>query len=181
MNAESITYPQGIYNKPGINNIFYASSNDILSMPSLAVPETAINMASLVEMTTAIVMKSGKSFKDIYSTLGEGKLDWAKVGNRDSVSWENMLEFSMPNDTPEFIGFCAYAGNERFILLVRQPNGRVRLVGSLDSPAFFDDGKGTSGDKPSTARATKVTFKDSQNTPAPIYTPALTSLLIPAP
>ena len=179
MNGESIPYGGG-YNTAGVVSVFYAYRSDILSFPTLAEPLTATTLESLVEITTPIVMKTGKRIWDLYGTLGEGKLDCNSVGPRDGKSYENMVEFSHPGNSPKFLGFLANAGNETFVLFCKEKNGRVRIVGSLEDPAYFEDGKSTSGAKPSDGRVTKVSFKDSKNTPAPIYTPALTSLLVPA-
>lgn len=180
MNAQAIPYAQGNFNAAGVTRYLYAFVADILTFPVLPTPANATTMEALVNITTAIVMKPGKCFKEIYGTLGEGKLDCNQVGVRDGKSFENMVEFSHPGNTPTFLGFTALANNELFVLLVQEKNLVWRVVGTPDDPAYFEEVKGTSGAKAADGRVTKCVFKENKNTPPPIYTLPVASLLIPA-
>jgi len=180
MNATPITYPQGRFNPAGITRVLYAFVEDILSFPTLADSETATTFASLVEYDGPIVMKTGKQFHDMYCTLEEGEIKTSMVGPRDGKGFENTMETSFPGNDANFLGYKASLANRQVVFLVKEKNGIIRVLGSLEDPAYFETDDSTSGKKIADGRKSILTFKDSKSTPAPIYTEALTSLLAPA-
>lgn len=180
MNAKAILWPQGRYNPGGITQVFYGYKEDFLSFPVLGDPETALTLESLVSYATAIIMKAGKQLFQLYCTVEQGEIKSTMVGPRDGKGYENMLEISFPGSEAEFLGFKAAAANRELIFFVKEKNGKVRVLGNLEDPAFFENDDSTSGKAIADGRTSKLTFKASGATPAPIYTPALTSLLAPA-
>lgn len=180
MNISNLTFPAGRYNPGGITEVLQAFVEDIASFPVLADPDTATTLASLVTYAEAITMKTGKSFRKIYCTLEEGEIKSKMVGARDGKGYENTLEISFPGSEGEMLGFRAYAANRQSVFLVKEKNGKVRVLGSLEDPAYFEDDDATSGKKIADLRATKMTFKASGATAAPIYSLPVTSLLVPA-
>lgn len=180
MNATAILWPQGRYNPGGTTKLYYGFQEDFASFPALADPETATTFASLVSYTGPITMKTGKQLFELYCTLEEGELKSKLVGPRDGKGYENMMEISFPGSEAEFLGFQAASANRQLIFFVKEKNGKVRVLGNLEDPAFLEEADATSGKKVSDGRATKLTFKASSSTPAPLYTTALTSLLSPA-
>ena len=180
MNAAAITHPAGRYNPGGTTEHFYAFVDDVLTMPVVADPETATDFASLAVLSTAIVMKTGKQFNKIYCTVEEGEVKTTMVGPRDGKGFENMVEISFPGNTPEILGFQASVANRPCIFIVKEKNGILRVLGGLGDPSYFETLDYSSGKKIADGRANKMTFKDSKATPAPIYTVAMASLLIPA-
>lgn len=180
MNAKAIEWPQGRYNPGGITKTYYGFKEDFLSFPVLADPETATTLESLVSYTTAVVMKLGKQIFPLYCTVEEGEIKSTMVGPRDGKGYENMLEISFPGSEAEFLGFKAAAANRELIFFVKEKNGKIRVLGNIEDPAYFEADDSTSGKKIADGRASKLTFKASAATPAPIYTVALTSLLSPA-
>jgi len=180
MNAKAINWAQGRYNPGGITQVFYGYQEDFLSFPALADPETATTLESLVNYATAVVMKPGKQLFQLYCTLEEGEIKSTLAGPRDGKGYENTLEISFPGSEAEFLGFKASAANRQLIFFVKEKNGKVRVLGNIEDPAYFDADDSTSGKKIADGRVSKLTFKSSGATPAPIYTPALTSLLTPA-
>lgn len=180
MNAEAITFPQGRYNPAGITKVWYAFTEDIATFPSLADPETALTYASLVELATAITMKEGKQFFELYCTLEEGEIKSTMVGSRDGKGYENSLEISFPGNDSKFLGFKAASANRTIVFIVKEKNNKLRVLGSLEDPAYVDADESVSGKKIADARRSVLTFKASAATPAPIYTQTMTSLLTPA-
>ena len=181
MNAKNIKWPQGVYNPGGTSGpTLYAFEEDIASFPELADPETATTFDSLVEVTEAIVMKTGKQFYELYCTLETGELKSTVVGPRDGKGFENSMEISFPGSKAEFLGFQAAAANRNLVFIVPEKNKTLRVLGSKADPAALDTAEGTSGKAISDARATVMTFKASGGTPPPIYTLPLASLLVPA-
>ena len=180
MNAADIQYSQGAYNPAGTTRILWAFVEDVLSIPLLPTPATAVTFDELVEISTAIVMKAGKRMFDLYCTSEEGEIKSKLVGPRDGKGRENSFEFSYPGNDPLFLGWDAATDNNPIITLVLEKNGKWRLLGDLNDPAYKDDSDGTSGKKVSDGRATKVMLKAVGAIPPPIYAPVggIASLLI---
>lgn len=180
MNAKNILWPQGRLNQAGTTVFYYAFTEDILTFPTTADPETATDFESIVEMTAAIVMKTAKQFFQMYCTLEEGEVKSNMVGARDSKCFENIAEISFPGNTAEFEGFKAAIANRQIVIIVKEKNGILRVIGSVEDPCYVETAEYTSGKKASDGRKTVMTFKDTKGTPPPIYTQAIASLLTPA-
>jgi hypothetical protein len=184
MNPISVTYAKGRYNPAGITKVYFALPEDIATFPVLDTPDTVgATFSTLVTLPGAIVMAVGKKFQEIYCTLEEGELKSTFAGNRDGKGKENMLEISFPGNDADYLGFEAYAANRDFVFLVKEKNGKYRVLGSPEDPAYLDTGDATSGKKIADGRKNVLTFKASGATAPPIYTTAVASLLInqPAP
>jgi hypothetical protein len=182
MNATDIKYPQGRYNPSGVTRVLYAFTEDILTMPVMPDPETAATFPELIEMDTAIVMKPGKKFSELYCTLEEGELKSKQVGPRDGKGKENEMGISFPGNDALFLGFEAQCANRTLVFLVLEKNGKWRVFGSLEDPAYSNTSDYTSGKKIADGRATVMMFTSSGATAPPIYKPVegVASLLVPA-
>jgi len=182
MNAANVQYTQGAYNPAGTTRILWAFAEDVLSIPTLPTPATATTFDELVEMDSAIVMKSTKRMYDLYCTSEEGEIKSKLVGPRDGKGRENTFEFSYPGNDALFLGWDAATDNNPIILLVQEKNGKWRLLGDLNDPAYKEDSDGSSGKKVADGRATKVMVKAVGAIPPPIYAPSggIASLLIAA-
>jgi len=180
MNAANITWPQGRYNPGGVSRVLFAFAEDVATFPTLADPETATTFESLVLFAAPILMKSGKSFKEIYCTLEEGEVKSEMVGPRDGKSRENSIEISFPGSEAAFLGFKAASSNRQMIFAVLEKNRKVRIVGSLNDPAFLETDSETSGKKNADGRKTMLMFKAAGATSAPIYHLTIDTLLVPA-
>lgn len=180
MNASAVTYPKGLYNPAGINDVYYAFVEDIATFPTLADPATATTFDSLVSFADAITMKTGKKFNPVYCTLETGQIKSTLVGPRDGKGFEKSLEISFPGNQAAMIGFRAYAAGRDLVFIVREKNGVLRVVGDLEDPAFLETDEEGSGQKISDGRKAILTFKANGATPAPIYVTAITALLVAA-
>lgn len=180
MNAKAIKWPQGRYNPAGTTRFWYAFQEDIESFPTLADPETAVSLESLIEYDAPIVMKTGKQFHELYCTVEEGELKAEMVGPRDGKGWSNSVDISFPGSTPEFLGFLAASANRNLVIIVEEKNKQIRVLGDLSDPASLDAAPLTSGKKIEDGRIGALTFKASAGTPPPIYKTQMTSILTPA-
>lgn len=181
MNASAVIYQRGKYNPAGLTEVYYAFKKDIATFPTLDLPETVgATFSSLVTYDTAITMATGKKFEKLYCTLEEGEIKSTVAGPRDGKGKENMLEISFPGNEADYLGFEAIALNEEFVFIVKEKNGVLRVLGSLEDPAYLDSGDATSGKKVADGRKNVLTFKATGATAAPIYGVALASLLTPA-
>ena len=180
MNTQAIAWTKGQYNPGGINDIYYGLPEEIATFPAAADPSTATTFSSLVELADPIVMKTGKRFWPLYATLETGELKATIVGNRDGKGYENSADFSFPGSQSDFEGFKAWMANRDIILIVREKNGVLRVLGDLEDPAFLDTDASTSGKKIADSRASVLTFKANNSTSAKIYMSTIDSLLTPA-
>ncbi|HEY0056292.1 MAG TPA: hypothetical protein VGB63_13125 [Pedobacter sp.] len=182
MNLANLTWPAGRRNAAGINRVLYALAEDIATFPELGDPEVATTFNELVEILTAITMKAGKKFNELYCTLETGELKSKLAGPRDGKGRENTMDISFPGNEAAFLGFDAFTDNLPMVFLVLEKNGKWRVLGSKNDPAYKDDSDGTSGKAISDGRATKLMFKSAQETAPPIYKPVggVASLLIVA-
>jgi hypothetical protein len=180
MNASAVNYTKGIYNPAGVIQIYYALAADIATFPVLADPGTATTLSSLVEYSDAITMATGKQFWPLYSTLETAELKSTLSGVRDGKGRENSLDISYPGNDSNFLGFDAIAPYNDFVFLIKEKNGKLRVLGSLDDPAYLDTDTATSGAKVADARTTKMSFKAPAETACPIYTMDISTLLVPA-
>jgi len=180
MNASAINYTKGIYNPAGVVQVLYAFPEDVATFPTLADPATATTLSSLIEYADPIIMKTGKQFFPLYSTLETAELTTALTGSRDGKGRENSLKISYPGNDSNFLGFEAYVTNRDVIFLVKEKNGKWRVLGSLEDPAYLDVDAGTSGAKISDSRKTELTFKAPAETSCPVYISDVGDLLAPA-
>ncbi|RYE00633.1 MAG: hypothetical protein EOP44_08240, partial [Sphingobacteriaceae bacterium] len=116
LNAKNITWPQGRLNPGGTGStIYYAFREDIKEYPAAMTPdtETATSFAELVTIPVddPFVMKDGKFFHELYSTIDEGEIKTTMVGPNDGKSFENTGEGSFPGSEAEFLGFIASFAN----------------------------------------------------------------------
>jgi hypothetical protein len=180
MNTAAILFAKGQYNPGGISRVWYCPIVDIATMPAPADPATATDMGSLATLASAITCATGKQFQEIYCTLETGQVKCQMVGQRDGKGFENSAELSFPGNTALLLGFEAYFANTPLIIIVKEKNGVLRVIGDLDNPAELDTADGQSGQKIADSRRTVLTFKASSSTPAPIYGETIDSLLTPA-
>lgn len=180
MNSVAITYPKGRYNPAGITEVYYAIPEDIATFPVLADPGTATTFSSLIEYADEITMKTGKLFQPIYCTIETGQIQASLVGPRDGKGYENTLTISFPGNDSLFLGFKAYMANRDAIFLVREKNGKIRVLGNLEDTATMDTDDEKSGQKIADGRASVLTFKASGATSSPVYTSDIAPLLVAA-
>lgn len=168
---EDILWADGQDNYAGIRSIVrYAYINDIEVFPE--VPTTPTSLEDRVTISDAITFKAGKGWSKIYTTPETAKFDCNNVGERDGVSWENMLEFFHPGSAAQLMGFADAAKNSNLVYLVEELNGTKRLVGSKVIPSETKTNF-TSAQAIAERKGATVTVR-AIGPIAPIYTGAVT-------
>lgn len=106
----------------------YAPVRDFLSIkvPS-ASPST---LEDKVVISVTHTFNVGKCFKKLYVTLDSGSADSELQGERDGKSFKTKAKVFYPGTKAEVMGFVAQAKNDRFIVLINMPDGKVRQIGS---------------------------------------------------
>jgi hypothetical protein len=148
-----LLFTQGQDNLSGVvGELYIAPSADILTLPALAAA------SSLKTAATNIAMKSTKKFQRLYITDETGKVDTNPVGERDGKGRETILTGRYPAMGVELEDAIRQYQNTPSVLIYRLArNGKLYLLGvsqldisstvlSLDIPAYFDQGAGSSGD-----------------------------------
>jgi len=185
LNAKDILYPQGRFNPGGIQGeIYYAFEDDIESWPAalqIIDTETATDFEDLTTIPAAdpFVFKSGKSFKKLYCTLETGEIKYSLIGPRDSKAFTNSIEVSYPSNDETIIGFLASSANRRLVFIVKEQNGRAKVLGTPQFPAQLETVEGTSGKLIEDGNVSVQTYLSKSPIPAPIYKAPI--LLEPAP
>lgn len=175
LNAKDIVYPQGRFNPGGLQGeVYYAFEEDIQSWPAALVnidTETAVEFADLVTVPAAdpFVLKATKSFKKLYVTLETGELKFSLIGPRDSKAFSNSMEISYPSNDAEILGFIASSANRRLVFLVKETNGRIKVLGTPGFPAQLETVEGTTGKLVEDGNVAVQTYLSKSAIPAPIY------------
>lgn len=161
-----LLFVQGNDNLSGIvGELYHSPSADVLTLPALA------SAASLKTAATNIAMKSTKKFQRLYITDETGKIDTNPVGERDGKGRESILTGRYPAMGVELEDFLRQVQNTPAVLIYRLArNGKLYLLGvsqldigstvlSLDIPAYFDQGAGSSGDARSSQNGALLGWK----------------------
>jgi hypothetical protein len=177
-NFSDISWPSGKSNPGGLKQyVYYAPIEDFATIPKpVSNPGT---LAARATITENYVFKTGKKWLKLYCTLETGEVKHKQVGPRDSKSFENTGEISIPGSEADVIGLGGEAANSSFIFLFPERNGKVRVIGSADFPATIEENEGSSGKANADGRSTKIVVKDAADTPAPIYTGEITLTAAP--
>lgn len=176
-----MTFPGDVQWAQGADNMG-GLIGDIFFVPMADVDKTAVPAigADLV-ITGDITLLTNKKFYAIYQTRGTSKIDDSTVGERDGRSKEVMFEFLFPGDTKEIIQFARAVQNTPGILIVKDPQGKMRILGvsvidssgtdvvTFDLPAYLESDTGTSGAKGGDAKGHTMIFKAESLTKALIY------------
>lgn len=155
------------------------------------IPKADIDTAALpainddgVTLVGVIQPKVGKKFSVVYQTAGKGKLEDNTVGERDSKSAENIVEFSHPGTGKSLTQFKKQIQNLPLVVIVKE-GGKFRVLGitvfstetapgvfteavSLDLPAYIETASGTTGTATADYKGTIFNIK-AESTRAALY------------
>lgn len=182
MAFEDLSWPQGSENMGGlIGDLFFIPIEDVddASLPTLD--------ADGVSITGNIAPKSGKEFFQIYHTKGTGKIDDTTVGERDSKSYENMLEFFHPGQGKELANFKAEVCNTPGLWIGKDSKGNYRVLGmcaingaiSIERPAYCESIQGSTGAAASDQNGSTFQVKAAAPHPALYYAGTIPTAPVP--
>jgi hypothetical protein len=155
-----------------VDRIYVADRNDILN---LNIP--SLDSADPLTITADIQMKPGKKFKKWYFTPGTGKFSEAVVGETDGKSQEPAVEFIIPKNQPKVKEQIAYAQNASLIVIAKDANGQVMVIGTTDLPAKFEEGGPDTGQAYADRNHTRFMFKAPARFGCYYYTGGLAGLV----
>ena len=176
---ENVLWANGQNNDAGITmKAYYCLWSDIATFPAVDIATAATDFADMATITSPIVFKPTKAWKEIYATLEKGKLDCEMVGERDGKAFRNTATLSHPGNAPAAMGWAEFMKNSHAVLLVQELDGNWRLVGNNILPAQISTLTTTTGDAIDSAKGMMIEVQ-SIGRIAPRYTGAITTT--PAP
>jgi hypothetical protein len=150
------------------NTIEIADAADLTSIPA----------ATGHTVSDDIVMDSTKQFYQWRIGETEAEFNAQSIGQKGNQTFQNTLTVFLPLSRAEVSNMVNSIINGDFVILFRDKNGAVRLLGTDASPAKIPDGGIQEVVSPDRNGHT-VTFENIGHTPY-FYTGAVTALLSPA-
>ncbi len=167
-----LLWPDGSDNIGGTEvNHYYVPLSDIETFPTIAA--SPATLAEEVTISDSFVMKTGKFFHKVYSTLDTGKIDDKSVGEFDGKSFEHSFEFLFPGTRAEALALIRKMNNTNMVFIASEADGQKRLIGSPAFPAKMSMSDVTTGQKTADRKGTTIKVESRGVTPAPIYTGAI--------
>jgi hypothetical protein len=171
---ESLDWADGQTNPSGTKTkVYFALKRWIKTWPKpIAVP---IKVDDLVVYAGDFEMVVGKTFKELYSTQGKGKVDFEPMGEKDHQMFTNKGAFSFPDISKAAKGNALQMLNSNVVFIVPLPHPtekRFVMLGSEDYDVTVKI-KGTSGDKPGSDKGLSFEIEAPDALPLPDYTGAL--------
>lgn len=110
--------------------IYIAPVRDFATIEAVAAaPATE---AAAVEITGTHVFSTGKKFMKVYCTLDKGEVSFEPQGERDGRSFKQLAKIFHPGAGVDEAGFAALSANDKFIVIVKMPDGKMIQIGSAD-------------------------------------------------
>lgn len=169
MEFADINFPIGSVNPSGISDIgYWIPKADIASWPTIENPDAAdADVDKVAGYTGDFTLKTGKTFKRIYSTQGKGKATAEATGETDCKMFNNGLNLKYPKLNNAIRAFAKALVNGDAVFIVKH-DGHFVVVGHPDYRSViepsFDTGDSAGSDKGGTIN---VTCPDV--TPLPAY------------
>lgn len=158
----------GQQNIPGVETqVFAVCECDIDVFPA---PVSTSTLGSALTVTSNIVLKPLKKFAEFTIQTESGEVKDTLTGPRGSKSFVSTLDFNTVNVGAPVADWFNRFANGCAILIVREKNGAMRILGKPGSPAMLESAEGTSGINSESERIWKSQFKAAMGTPAYYYT-----------
>ena len=118
---ESLPWSDGKINPSGIKTeVFFIPKSDIATFPGMtATPITALANVSL---DGDFVLKTGKTWKRLYTTQGKGKVDFEPIGEKDCKMFTVKGSFQFPDLDNAAKNLAKSAVNANMIYIVNLPH-----------------------------------------------------------
>lgn len=172
-NFADLTWSDGAKNMGGLKTIgYYALISDIETFPEL--PTNPSSAAEEVTLDGSFVMKAGKYFHKLYTTMETSEIKDEVQGEIDGQSFKHSAEIFFPGTSTEALAFAANVNNSSMVFVFQEASGtNWRVIGSVAFPArckaSFTTGKATADRKGMTMEIFSYGY-----TPAPLYDGVIT-------
>jgi len=169
-NFEALLWEVGNNNDGGLSQThYYALPSWFTNFPEVPSPNAAANITDLVTISENFVFHTDKFWLPVYCTLEKGKIESKQVGERDGKSYENTVNLFFPGSKVEGMGWMEQMKNTNFVMLIRELEGQVRVIGSKRLPAEILENSHSTGEKIADLKGFTYSVK-SIGRIAPVYT-----------
>lgn len=161
---------------PGVveTDVYAALVRDFTTIEYVPAYADGTDYASLGTIAAAHTFPAEKGFHKITLRVDTGMVDAAQLGEKGNLTVQNNLTGVVPSTDAPVVGWVRKHINLPMIFLVRERSGKLKQIGSRNSPAYMTEITPTSGTKPGDAKGTTLKFADTQMHPAPIYAGTIT-------
>lgn len=148
MDLLDITKDPQTNNTGGLYEDFYfARTADILTWPTKEASTPTPLPSDSIILTDVFIMKTGKKFFHAKTVLGNAEVKWEVIGPRKGKCYKHSFEVFLPQNTNDNLGVLSLMKNDELVVIAKDRNGILRVVGSELMPATLDSGNGTTGKK----------------------------------
>jgi len=167
---KSLDWPDGQTNPSGIKTkVMFALKRNIKTWPKpIALPVSA---EDTVILAGDFEMVAGKTFFELYTTQGVGKVDFEPMGEKDHQMFTNKGTFSFPDISDAAKAAASQMLNSNVVMVVALPHPtekRYVVLGGEDYDVTVKV-KGTSGDKPGSNKGLTFEIEAPDALPLPSY------------
>jgi len=143
---------------------------DVLTFPPL---KTTTGTGDSITLDGDIVLKAGKKFASVDIIIDSGKLTHTGVGMKTSKAFQNKLDFKVAKDIASDEWMNQNFGNPCLIAVVTQRDGKKRVYGNIDLPAWIETAEGTLAENLEGETSWICQLMDSIGEVAPYYEGAI--------
>jgi hypothetical protein len=166
----NLGWADGQINPSGIKTrVFFAPKTFIKTHPRIAAaPATA---AANVTLAGDFEMETGKTFFELYTTQGKGKVHFDPIGEKDHKMFINKGVFKFPDISDAAKSIAKQFINANVVMVVLLPHEsefRAVVIGEEDYDTTVTI-KGDSGDAPGSEKGLFFEIECPSSTPLPSY------------
>lgn len=167
----NLPWADGQVNPSGIKTkLFLALKSDIATHPKVvAAPASA---SENVTLAGDFGMVATKTFVEVYSTQGKGKVSWESIGEKDHKMFMNKGSFKFPDISDDAKSVAKSLLNSNVVAVFLMPTGsgvpRAVVIGEEDFDTTVTN-KGDSGDAPGSEKGLFFDLEAPSFNPLPTY------------
>lgn len=179
---ENLDYCQTDELLPGVveTEVYAALTDDFETIAYTPKYSEGTDLASLGTISEAHTFVSDKGFHRVRVRVDTGLVDGAQVGSKATLNIQNNFTGVIPSTDAAAVGWVRKHLNRPMIIIVKERSGKLKQLGSANSPAYMLEVTPTSGAAPGDAKGITVKFTDTQLHPAPVFEGTITEFTPPA-
>lgn len=121
--------------------IYFGLWSDVATWPTE--PSSPADLAALAALTGDIAMSAGKRMFEFYSTEDVAELQLNPIGEEGGKGIDMVLNVFHPGLRTKLLGFMNATKNEDLVLIVKDNEGQMYLMGNALRSAKFTGGDGS--------------------------------------
>lgn len=168
---ESLTFCQGQTVLPGIRmEVFFQKKSNILGWPTLpGIASAGADMKKIATYDGDFVLAADKKWLQLDVLTAASNITSASQGEKPSKTFLNSATLKYADVDEAVTGFCRMANSDDLVFVVRQRNGKFRVLGSEAFETNVNPSQ-DSGMAVTDASGTQLEVSTTDVCPAPYYT-----------